>query len=49
MMGGGSYEWWMASNVPGGVVKYTAGYESSSYTVTLVGMGSDARTVLGSY
>ena len=49
MMGGGNYEWWMASNVPGGVVKYTAGYHSDSYTVTLVGMGTDARTLIGSY
>ena len=49
MMGGGNYEWWTATNVPGGVVKYTAGYGSDNYTVTLVGIGNDARSVLGSY
>jgi hypothetical protein len=49
MMGGGSYEWWTAGNVPGGVVRYTTGYQSDRYTVTLVGMGSDARSILGSY
>jgi hypothetical protein len=49
MMGGGTYEWWTAPSVPGGVVKYTAGYGGDTYAVTLVGMGNDARTMLNSY
>ena len=49
MMGGGTYEWWMAPNVPGGVVKYIVGYGSNNYTQTLVAMGSNATTELGSY
>jgi hypothetical protein len=49
MMGGGTYEWWMAPNVPGGVVKYIVGYGSNTYTQTLVAMGSNATTELGSY
>ncbi len=49
MMGGGTYEWWMASGVPGGVVKYIVGYGSNTYTQTLVAQGSNATTELGSY
>ncbi len=49
MMGGGSYEWWMAGNVPGGVVKYVVSYGNDSYTQTLVAMSSNATTMLGSY
>jgi len=49
LMGGGTYEWWMASGVPGGVVKYIVGYGSNTYTQTLVAMGSNATTELGSY
>jgi hypothetical protein len=49
LMGGGTYEWWTAANVPGGVVKYVVGYGSDTYTQTLVAMGSNATTELGSY
>jgi hypothetical protein len=49
LMGGGTYEWWTADNVPGGVVKYVVGYGNDSYTQTLVAMGSNATTELGSY
>ncbi len=49
MMGGGTYEWWMAPGVPGGVVKYIVGYGNNTYTQTLVAMGSNATTELGSY
>jgi hypothetical protein len=49
LMGGGTYEWWTAGNVPGGVVKYVVGYENNVYTQTLVAMGSNATTELGSY
>ena len=49
MMGGGTYEWWTADNVPGGVVKYVVGYQSNMYTQTLVAMASNATTELGSY
>ena len=49
MMGGGTYEWWTAANVPGGVVKYVAGYQSNMYTQTLVAMASNATTELGSF
>ncbi len=49
MMGGGTYEWWMAPNVPGGVVKYIVGYGSENYTQTLVAIANNATTELGSY
>jgi hypothetical protein len=49
LMGGGTYEWWTADNVPGGVVKYVVGYSSNMYTQTLVAMGSDAKSELGSF
>ena len=49
MMGGGTYEWWTATGVPGGVVKYIVGYGSNMYTQTLVAMGTNATTELGSY
>jgi hypothetical protein len=49
LMGGGTYEWWTAGNVPGGVVKYVVGYGSNMYTQTLVAMTSNATTELGSY
>jgi len=49
MMGGGTYEWWMAPNVPGGVVKYIVGYGSNTYTQTLVAITTNATTELGSY
>jgi len=49
MMGGGTYEWWMATNVPGGVVKYIVGYGSNTYTQTLVAISNNATTELGSY
>jgi hypothetical protein len=49
LMGGGTYEWWTADNVPGGVVKYLVGYESNMYTQTLVAMANNATTELGSY
>ena len=49
MMGGGTYEWWMASGVPGGVVKYIVGYGSDNYTQTLVAKGTNATTELGCY
>jgi hypothetical protein len=49
MMGGGTYEWWMATGVPGGVVKYIVGYGSNTYTQTLVAQGTNATTELGSY
>ena len=49
LMGGGTYEWWTADNVPGGVVKYVVGYESNMYTQILVARASNATTELGSY
>jgi hypothetical protein len=49
LMGGGTYEWWMADGVPGGVVKYVVGYGNNMYNQTLVAMGSNATTELGSY
>jgi len=49
MMGGGTYEWWMAPNAPGGVVKYIVGYGSNTYTQTLVAIATNATTELGSY
>ena len=49
MMGGGTYEWWMAEGVPGGVAKYVVGYGSDSYTQVLVAVARDAHTELGSY
>jgi hypothetical protein len=49
LMGGGTYEWWMADGVPGGVVKYVVGYGSDMYTQTLVAKGTNATTELGSY
>ena len=49
LMGGGTYEWWTAANALGGVVKYVVGYGSDTYTQTLVAMGSNATTELGSY
>ena len=49
MMGGGTYEWWMAEGIPGGVAKCVVGYQSDSYTQTLVAMARDARTELDSY
>jgi hypothetical protein len=49
MMGGGTYEWWMAEGVPGGVAKYVVGYGSDSYTQVLVAVARNATTELGSY
>jgi hypothetical protein len=49
MMGGGTYEWWMAEGVPGGVAKYVVGYGSDSYTQVLVAVSRNATTELGSY
>ena len=49
LMGGGTYEWWTAENVPGAVVKYVVGYQSDSYTQTLVAIARTATTELGSY
>lgn len=49
MMGGGTYEWWVADGVPGGVVKYVVGYQSDAYTQTLVAIARDAHTELSSY
>ncbi len=49
MMGGGTWEWWMASGVPGGVVKYVMNYGSNPVTQTLVAVASNATTELGSY
>ena len=49
LMGGGTYEWWTADNVPGSIVKYVVGYESNQYTQTLVAMANNATTELGSY
>ncbi|HTT66897.1 MAG TPA: hypothetical protein VMF70_02605 [Gemmatimonadales bacterium] len=49
MMGGGTYEWWTADNVPGGIVKQVVGYQSNMYTQTLVAMANNATTELGSY
>jgi hypothetical protein len=49
MMGGGTFEWWMADGVPGGVVKYVVGYQSDAYTQTLVAIARNATTELGSY
>jgi hypothetical protein len=49
MMGGGTYERWLAEGIPGGVAKYVVGYQSDSYTQALVAMARDARTELGSY
>jgi len=49
MMGGGTYEWWMATGVPGGVVKYIVGYGSNTYAQTLVAIANNATTELGSY
>ena len=48
VMGGGTWEWWTAS-VPGGVVKYVMSYGSNPVTQTLVAMGTNATTELGSY
>jgi hypothetical protein len=49
LMGGGTYEWWMAQGVPGGVVKYLVGYQNNMYTQTLVAMANNATTELGSF
>jgi len=48
LMGGGTYEWWTA-DAPGGVVKYVVSYGSDAYTETLIAVGSNATTELGSY
>jgi len=49
LMGGGTYEWWTADGVPGGVVKYVVGYQSDAYTQTLVAIARDAHSELGSF
>ncbi len=57
-MGGGTLDWWLSNNVPGGLVKYsvTAPSESQSsgpnknaYVVELVGFGKNAKSELGSF
>jgi len=58
MMGGGTVDWWVADGVPGGLVKYSAGPQAQAgegganneaYAFELLGRGSDARTMLGSF
>jgi hypothetical protein len=49
VMGGGTFEWWTADGVPGGVVKYAGGNGSQTCTQTLVAVARNATTELGSY
>jgi hypothetical protein len=49
MMGGGTFEWWMADGVPGGVAKYVVANGGNTYTQTLVAVARNATTELGSY
>lgn len=49
LMGGGTWEWWTASGVPGGVVKYIMNYGSNPVTQTLVAISNNATTELSSY
>lgn len=57
-MGGGTLDWWLSNNVPGGLVKYSitspnqessSGPSRNAYVVELVGFGSNARSELGSF
>lgn len=56
--GGGSWDWWASSKVPGGLVKYSAtgpkdsassdsGPDSNNWTLVLQSMGHDAKDELG--
>jgi hypothetical protein len=52
-MGGGTLDWWLSNNVPGGLVKYsvTSDQEASgknAWVVELVGFGKGAKSELGS-
>jgi hypothetical protein len=54
-MGGGTYEWWLVDDVPGGMVKYSRSYESQdmegpdpyNWVVELVASGTGATSELG--
>ena len=54
-MGGGTYEWWLVDDVPGGMVKYSRSYESQdmegpdpyNWLVELVASGTGATSELG--
>jgi hypothetical protein len=56
-MGGGTLEWWLVDNVPGGMVKYLRkapgersedGPDAANWTLELVAHGRGARSELGS-
>lgn len=54
-MGGGTYDWWMNDDVPGGMVKYSRSYQSQdtdgpdpyNWVVELMASGTGARSQLG--
>jgi hypothetical protein len=57
-MGGGTLDWWLSNNVPGGLVKYSvtgaeeaqsSGPNRNQYVVELVGFGKGAKSELGSF
>ena len=57
-MGGGTLDWWLSNNVPGGLVKYSvtapsdsqsAGPNKNAYVVELAGFGKNAKSELGSF
>lgn len=57
-MGGGTLDWWLSNNVPGGLVKYSvtapsdsqgSGPNKNAYIVELVGFGKNAKSELGSF
>jgi hypothetical protein len=50
-MSGGTLEWWLNDDIPGGVVKYQATNQSgdATWVSTLSGYGTDATTKLESY
>jgi hypothetical protein len=45
--GGGSIDWWLSDNVPGGWVKFTGGNGQDTYTMQMTGHGTGATSELG--
>lgn len=57
-MGGGTLDWWLSNNVPGGLVKYSvtgaadqesSGPNKNQYVVELASFGKNAKSELGSF